>query len=79
MSQAFRNSANTLYPVNLCALHQTPVYGRSIPKFGIGSINCEGNENRTFAISDTPINLNQSPELARSSSVRPALKEGPVQ
>jgi hypothetical protein len=31
--------------------------GNCVPKFGVGSSSCAGNENRTAAISATPINL----------------------
>jgi hypothetical protein len=44
----------------------------SIPKFGIGSNSCEGNEKRTVAISVTPINLEKG-ELSASSSDPPSV------
>lgn len=38
-------------------LFYSPSNRHIIPKFGIGSSNCEGKEKRTLAISVTPINL----------------------
>jgi hypothetical protein len=39
----------------------------SIPKFGVGSSRCAGNENLIDARSETPINLLKSRSLARSN------------
>ena len=33
--------------------------GINVPRFGIGSRSCAGRENRTVAISVTPMNLNE--------------------
>ena len=54
-SRACLDNANTL-DCNQCPASSSSPH-HNIPRLGMGSSSCAGSENRTFAMSVTPINL----------------------